>query len=394
MPNSPNKGTYVQLPEIIPLNTNVATAESSNNNLNELQRMQTSKENLNALPGPYLATPAPKTTYEIPEECANYFLSYSNSDEPITRLNNLIRAPQVEQVDKFIVKPYAPNLNEIIMQPNLKGNILEMVQRANIRPDKTTEDPDGTCLIGTLIQPNEVGIITNSSKRPFLLGPGRYRTHWRPRYNLENIVGMEKIQRNGFIQSESKLLTIIFVKPQEYGLGFDNGKPEILAPGWHIRLDTPYTFLKMVPQTDLVITHGTTTLARVMPGTLTPVTTSKENLILDQGLHVFKNEANIKVFAPWNISGLNSFYQAINTRHLILIQKGEIGLAWDHGQAILLGPGLHAYDDPQFKYIGSKKLSEPVIQHGTLTLLNIPRVSTGKIFAKIILVGNESLKMF
>lgn len=102
------------------------------------------------------------------------------------------------------------------------------------------------------------------------------------------------------------------------GVSVDNGEPEFLPPGWHY---LGSAFRSMVGRVN--------------------VNSSKPIINLTQGI--------------------------------VTVPDGSVGIAQDRGRYILLGPGMHQWDSPTFKWDSLKVLSnDQVLQLGPYTLVTVP----------------------
>ena len=60
---------------------------------------------------------------------------------------------------------------------------------------------------------------------------------------------------------------------------------------------------------------------------------------------------------------------------------GKVGLGWERGSPLLLEPGqVYNIDSPYFSYAGSRALTEPVIAHGSMTLVTVKQGAVGVSF--------------
>lgn len=71
---------------------------------------------------------------------------------------------------------------------------------------------------------------------------------------------------------------------------------------------------------------------------------------------------------------VNSETPIINlTKGIVTVPDGSVGIAQDRGQYVLLGPGMHQWDSPTFKWDKLKVLSnDQVLQLGPYTLVTVP----------------------
>lgn len=72
---------------------------------------------------------------------------------------------------------------------------------------------------------------------------------------------------------------------------------------------------------------------------------------------------------------------------IVSIQKKKFGLAWDNGREVLLGEGIHVYNDPAFVFERIVEQSNEHIHHGTFHIVRVPRGKLAKVWASAGAVG-------
>jgi regulator of protease activity HflC (stomatin/prohibitin superfamily) len=78
------------------------------------------------------------------------------------------------------------------------------------------------------------------------------------------------------------------------------------------------------------------------------------------------------VGAPVNIMNANVIQSGPLT--ICRIARNEIGLAFENAtEAVLLGPGLHVYNTPSFRFVKTVNVQENHIQHGSFHVLRVKR---------------------
>jgi regulator of protease activity HflC (stomatin/prohibitin superfamily) len=65
---------------------------------------------------------------------------------------------------------------------------------------------------------------------------------------------------------------------------------------------------------------------------------------------------------------------------LVRVPRGQVGLAWERKNAILLGEGLHVYNDVAFAFEKLVVISEPHIKHGPLNILRVKKGEYAKVW--------------
>jgi hypothetical protein len=144
---------------------------------------------------------------------------------------------------KFQSLDHPVNLENIVTPPNV-STVEELIQYVN--GDDLVMAMSS--LIGKLIEPGKIGIIDYNGKIQ-LIGPGRYMCP-NPRATIESI---RKLTENP-IQYET--LTIVRVKPGEYALALDEGRPIILGEGLHVRNSRLFNYVSIVAMNNAYINHG------------------------------------------------------------------------------------------------------------------------------------------
>ena len=56
------------------------------------------------------------------------------------------------------------------------------------------------------------------------------------------------------------------------------------------------------------------------------------------------------------------------------VVRGTVGLAWDGGTPVLLGEGLHVYNEPTFRFEKAVDKNTPHILHGATSSRARPQV--------------------
>jgi len=80
--------------------------------------------------------------------------------------------------------------------------------------------------------------------------------------------------------------------------------------------------------------------------------------------------------------GIFSLNERIQKESLTVVRvpRGQVGLAWERKNAILLGEGLHAYNDVAFSFEGLVDISEVHIKHGPLNILRVKKGEYAKVW--------------
>jgi regulator of protease activity HflC (stomatin/prohibitin superfamily) len=64
--------------------------------------------------------------------------------------------------------------------------------------------------------------------------------------------------------------------------------------------------------------------------------------------------------------------------HIVRIPAGNYGKAWRNGVAEILLPGRHVINDPLFEFVATVPINDPVIRHGTVSILTIAGNQIGR----------------
>merc|ERR1719450_1541484 len=68
---------------------------------------------------------------------------------------------------------------------------------------------------------------------------------------------------------------------------------------------------------------------------------------------------------------------SFGTISFVRVRPGTIGLATDNGMPVLLLPGQHIYNEPNFEFKEFKSINENVIANGPLKLIRVPPARLG-----------------
>jgi len=170
----------------------------------------------------------------------------------------------------------------------------------------------------------DLKVIAGSSALPFYepnVKAGQEYEDIERLVNKEN--GQQGVDSNGFFWWLACALPLCIpvcanatlIDSGDLGLATDNGRQQILKPGWHFLL-RPFTGLKSkVHLVDTLIQHGQVSIIRVL--------------------------------------------------------QGQIGLAFNDSSPYLLLPGLHVFNSPVFRFQKIVSLADNLIQHGPITIFTV-----------------------
>lgn len=225
------------------------------------------------------------------------------------------------------------------------------------------------------ILPGQIGLATDNGK-PIVLLPGRHAYN-SALFNLEekNIVSSNRPI------IEFGTISIIRIQSNEIGLAAENNNPILLLPGLHIKNSASFKFIscvntKNLSQTDLkeekrqrstiaesYFEHGTISVVQVANNKIGCAWDGRDSVLLNPGIHI-KNSRAFKFEKMVNINEKNIEFNTIN---IIQVRANEIGLSWDNNVPIILPPGRHEFNSPQFKFQEFKSIYDKKIIHGNYT---------------------------
>jgi len=217
-------------------------------------------------------------------------------------------------------------------------------------------------------------------------------------------------------------MALVRVRPAFIGLGSDNGTPVFLLPGLHLLQATNLQFEGVKSVNDNLIKNGPLNLVRVQPGLVGLAAINGEPVVLESGVH-FINEASFVMspdgfrkmdekqtqlgqlqiivvprgsiaavlvngeghfllegrhyishgrFTLLSMKSASDEYINAGTRHRILVPRGKLGLGIEEGEPELLEPGkIVLRNSALFKYQGSVDITQPVINHGSLSIVTV-----------------------
>ena len=64
--------------------------------------------------------------------------------------------------------------------------------------------------------------------------------------------------------------------------------------------------------------------------------------------------------------------------HIVRIPAGNYGKAWRNGVAEILLPGRHVINDPLFEFVATTPINDPLIRHGTVSIITIAGNQIGR----------------
>jgi regulator of protease activity HflC (stomatin/prohibitin superfamily) len=146
-----------------------------------------------------------------------------------------------------------------------------------------------------------------------------------------------------YICSQVKL-----VKAGEYGFSMNNGIPEMLLPGRHFLLSPLNTFMHLRSQGDDVITAGPITIVRIPQGQLGFADDNGAPQVLLPGRHV-RNSANFKYRFSKVVTDDFLEFGAVK---IVTVKTGEVRICYDAGRVVIWPEGRYAVNSDTFRVAG------------------------------------------
>ena len=226
----------------------------------------------------------------------------------------------------------------------------------------------------TLVRPGELALVRSISGETRALGQGCH---------IASTVGTE-VKKASVTEAvvTSGTLTVLRVLPGELGRGQLNGAPLLLGPGVHLINDPLFTFAGVVPATTPHIS---------VAGTLHVITVGRDQVglclanaqghFLGAGRHAICHER----FEFRGLRSLREEYLSVGSKHRVFLAEGRLGLAWEGGRPLILEPSADrrplCVDSPTFSFERSVPATQLVITHGSLKLVTVRQGFVGVSFA-------------
>jgi hypothetical protein len=126
---------------------------------------------------------------------------------------------------------------------------------------------------------------------------------------------------------------------------------------------------------DNVIQFETLTIVRISRGDVGLATDNGQPLLLAEGLHV----RNVRLFSYLSAKQVNQQYLKHGSLHIMRVAKGFYGLVTDNNIPKLLPEGTHVTNANVFSFDGVQLINQAYITHGTFHILRIPRGMVARI---------------
>lgn len=236
----------------------------------------------------------------------------------------------------------------------------------------------GNITIVTL-HPNQVAIAL-SNQKPVILLPGRHCYH-----DAKFVLTQEDIftitGKSAPIYHHT--ITCVRVGDWEVGLGYLEGEATLLKPGLHLSRSTSFQFTRTFDIRELegggehgrrgALTHDNIAIVKVDPKDWGCAVKNGEPVFLKPGLHIY-NEPSFSFQQLMNQTTPHIKFQNL---HIIQVQSNQIGLAWEGNKPVLIQPGIWQKSSPVFRFDGCRLASEQKIEHGSITRYNVQHGEIG-----------------
>lgn len=167
------------------------------------------------------------------------------------------------------------------------------------------------------------------------------------------------------------------------GLVSHNGKIEAVPEGrWWIPLLCSRTTWRGIQSLtfDRVVAEGALTVVRVPRGSYGLGSRGGQNLLLGEGLHVY----NDALFRFASLVPVSKAHIQHGPLHVVRVTRGEYAKVWVLGPSGALEPrllreGCYAVDSNLFSLDGRCSVADALVSHGALHILQVPKGSVAKV---------------
>lgn len=215
-----------------------------------------------------------------------------------------------------------------------------------------------------LIKEGELGFATDNGA-PVVLLPGRH-VYNSVQFKFNTREPVDK----ALIKFET--ITVVTIPDGQIGFAVDNNKPQLLMPGRHVRNDKVWRFQKAVSLNEKVIAFKTISIITVE--------TDEYGFALDNGYpQVLLPGRHVRNSPVWKFHKFCAQTDAViefNSISIITIASATYGFAFDNGMPQVLLPGRHVRNSPGFKFSRWNRLSDKIIEFGPITIII---VETGEV---------------
>jgi len=159
------------------------------------------------------------------------------------------------------------------------------------------------------------------------------------------------------------------IDPGKIGVIDHNGIVQLVGPGRWILPNPRSKLVMVVSLTENLIQYETLTIARIQRGEVGLAFQNGQPLLLGEGIHV----RNDRLFSFVEAKSVNVQYLNHSSIHLLRIPKGNYGLVTESTFPKLLPEGVHITNSNVFTFDGVQIMNQPYVTHGTLHILRIPK---------------------
>jgi regulator of protease activity HflC (stomatin/prohibitin superfamily) len=186
---------------------------------------------------------------------------------------------------------------------------------------------------------------------------------------IEEIV---RLANNNKKPSATRSMFGKLIDPGKIGVIDHNGTIELIGPGRYRFFNPRSSLVEVLSLENDHLKYETLTIIRVKKGQIGLAHENGNPILLGEGIHV----RNDRLFQFDSFQALNQQYIKHNTFHIIRVPKGYFGLVTENNIPKLLEEGVYVVNSSQFSFDGLKIINQPYIQHGTIHIL---RVSKGMV---------------
>jgi len=167
--------------------------------------------------------------------------------------------------------------------------------------------------------------------------------------------------------------TMVRVQRGYYGLAKENGQPVLLDEGLHVYNSALFSFDKFQKVDCEHICHMSYNVIRVPKGFFGAIMENNIAKLLPEGMHVVDNS----VFKYDKRVQINTPYINHGTIHIIQVPKGCFGTVFESNFPLLLPEGIHIYDSATLQFTGVKRKLDVSVTHGTISRFRVAKGEIG-----------------
>jgi len=268
---------------------------------------------------------------------------------------SIFRMAQEQEIDKII---RAPNASDEDPQ--------SLIDQAN--GDKYV--PAKHCFLGLTVVPSGYIQVIEVNGDVVIVPAGRYKlapikrflgASWRRQYSLSE----NSICHGPF--------TMVRVQRGYIGLAKENGKPVFLDEGLHVYNSALFSFSEFKRVDVGHICHMSYNVLRIPKGYFGKIMEDNFAKLLPEGMHVVDKS----VFKYVGAEAVNTTYINHGTIHIIQVPKGCLGTFFESNFPCLLSEGVHIYDSSTLEFKGLKNKMDVAVTHGTINRFRVQKGEIG-----------------